>query len=292
MDNGKDLTLGNVQDMISSTFSKMFPQETLGDSVVLEGSRETAKGFKYSYHLVYPSVVFPCNNRRMKTLAKVVGDLLTERHWVRAVDWAVYTKDRAFRMPLCHKLIDPSKTAMLWHCEPQDIHEGMLQSMIMNVDPYTQGIPDALSVASVRKTKPKQNNSKEDKSKQSTVAVKSTSVYSSTQVQWVRKLLQSFLCRKGGKGVVVVHVVDIDRHGGLHFRYQHGEMGREEPCLSHGPYSCVVHRNDNQFVSIDTDSFVVVTCPHGHKCSKKFFNFGRLVKNQKPVIQNLYKVWV
>eukprot|EP00961_Rhodomonas_salina_P127380 1717276-Rhodomonas_salina.1 len=59
----------------------------------------TEKGYKHSYHLVYPGVIFARNNGAMKRLAEAVARAHARSHGIRAVDCAVYTRDRAFRAP-------------------------------------------------------------------------------------------------------------------------------------------------------------------------------------------------
>eukprot|EP00961_Rhodomonas_salina_P296685 3936571-Rhodomonas_salina.1 len=104
------LALRDVQVAVADVFSLQYAGAALGRCVVLQGSRATERGFKHSYHLIYPGVVFECNNGALKQLAQQVGSVVARRFGVRAVDGAVYTKDRAFRAALCYKLSDHTRT--------------------------------------------------------------------------------------------------------------------------------------------------------------------------------------
>jgi len=76
------------------------------DINVLAGSRQTKKGFKNSYHIVSPTVVFDANND--KTMLNFVKDICSDADFPFAgvnggFDLSVYTKHRCMRLPLCTK---------------------------------------------------------------------------------------------------------------------------------------------------------------------------------------------
>ena len=72
----------------------------------------TDKGWKVSFHLVYPYLTFPCNNTLLKDAATALSNLSSlcfcdgDGTTCRFVDTAVYTRNRQFRLPLNHKLSD------------------------------------------------------------------------------------------------------------------------------------------------------------------------------------------
>ena len=82
------------------------------EPIVLDGSRMTDKGWKVSFHLVYPYLTFPCNNTLLKDAATALSNLSSlcfcdgDGTTCRFVDTAVYTRNRQFRLPLNHKLSD------------------------------------------------------------------------------------------------------------------------------------------------------------------------------------------
>ena len=86
--------------------------------MVLDGSRMTDAGWKVSYHVIYPWLVFPCNT----TLLKCEAELLSARPEFQYrdnanvlkpfVDPTVYTNNRQFRLLLNCKLSDSTRTAL------------------------------------------------------------------------------------------------------------------------------------------------------------------------------------
>jgi hypothetical protein len=92
-------------------------KQSLGH-MILNGSRMTDKGLKISYHIIYPWLVFPCNTT---TLRDEVGSMseMPQFHYSLAsgerksfIDPGVYTSNRQFRLLLCNKLSDRSRTAL------------------------------------------------------------------------------------------------------------------------------------------------------------------------------------
>ncbi len=86
--------------------------------VLLNGSRMTDKGLKVSYHLVYPWFVFPCNTTMLRdevTSMSAMGQFQyrTKNGDMKSfIDPAVYTNNRQFRLLMCHKLSDCTRTEL------------------------------------------------------------------------------------------------------------------------------------------------------------------------------------
>eukprot|EP00961_Rhodomonas_salina_P297806 3937520-Rhodomonas_salina.2 len=250
------LALRDVQLAVADVFSLQYAGSPLGRCVVLKGSRATERGFKHSYHLIYPAVVFACNNGALKQLAQQVGAEVARRFGVRAVDGAVYTKDRAFRVALCYKLSDRTQTRLLWGEEgPADVRAAVLESMVCFLSEEQrgaciQGAPP--HVASVKAAVRGAGRASAGKG----VAAADDHPHG----RWVplmQKALQSFLQRHGGAGVVDGGRVFSRPDGAITFRYNHRAPGCAEPCLAHGPGGKCSHRRDNQFVTLTADSFVI-----------------------------------
>jgi hypothetical protein len=271
--------LAGVQDVIADEFARSFAGTPLGDGVVLQSSRATSTGFKHSYHLVYPLVVFMRNNGRLKRFAEVVSRTVHVRFGVKAVDTSVYSRDRAFRAPLCHKLSDASRTRLQWVSQPDDLRAHMLLSMVCYVrdseaSMITEDTPAVAAAGGVHR-------------RPCARVSRSRPPVSERWVSLLRDALHRFLADKGGRGVVQRHSFMQHSNGSISFRYSHGEPGRQEPCLRHGPNGGVSHRHDNQFVTITAGSFVYVSCPHGSKCNRGVYNFGRLTKMHTPILECL-----
>jgi len=86
--------------------------------IILDGSRQTSKGWKASYHLVYPFLTFPCNNTMLKEEVTALSNLsqlqirMTDGTMHCFVDTAVYSRNQLFRMPLNFKLSDHTCTPL------------------------------------------------------------------------------------------------------------------------------------------------------------------------------------
>ena len=87
------------------------------EPMILDGSRETDQEWKVSYHVIYPWLTFPCNNTTLRDeVTRLSEDPTLQYHGTggvkRFIDPAVYTRNRQFRLPLCHKLSDRSRTVL------------------------------------------------------------------------------------------------------------------------------------------------------------------------------------
>ena len=89
------------------------------DPIVLNGSRQTNKGWRVTYHLVYPLLTFPCNNIVLKADVTALSNLPhlpilladgTSHHFV---DTADYSRNQLFRLQLNFKLSDD--TCIMMH---------------------------------------------------------------------------------------------------------------------------------------------------------------------------------
>jgi len=93
--------------------------------MILNGSRQTKKGWKVSYHLIFPWLTFPCNNTLLKeevaTLSALPQFCYTTSDGANKgfIDSAVYTRNRQFRLALSHKLSDETQTPLSLPTVPQ-----------------------------------------------------------------------------------------------------------------------------------------------------------------------------
>ena len=107
-----DLHMRSVHPMAVATCPKCV------EALVLDGSRHTAKGWKVSYHLIYPWLNFPCNTAALKAEAVALSALPQLQYAAaggqskRFVDPAVYSRNRQFRLPLSWKLPDSTCTPL------------------------------------------------------------------------------------------------------------------------------------------------------------------------------------
>ena len=86
--------------------------------MILKGSRMTGDGLKISYHIIFPWLVFPCNTTMLHDEVGSMSEMPqfqynTARGERKSfIDPGVYTSNRQFRLLLCNKLSDRSRTAL------------------------------------------------------------------------------------------------------------------------------------------------------------------------------------
>jgi hypothetical protein len=87
------------------------------EPMILNGSRATDQGWKVSYHIIYPWLTFSCNTTMLRDEVTRLSDDPSLQYngpggIQRFIDPAVYTRYRQFRLPLCYKLSDRSRTGL------------------------------------------------------------------------------------------------------------------------------------------------------------------------------------
>ena len=87
------------------------------EPMILNGSRATDQGWKVSYHIIYPWLTFSCNTTMLRDEVTRLSDDPSLQYngpggIQRFIDPAVYTRNRQFRLPLCYKLSDRSRTGL------------------------------------------------------------------------------------------------------------------------------------------------------------------------------------
>ena len=113
--------------------------------IVLDGSRMTDEGWKVSYHVVYPWLVFPCNTTTLKNEARLLSASPEFQYHDKTnvqkpfVDPAVYTNNRQFRLLLNYKLSDSTRTALTLASPPT--LSAFLLSCITYIGPDAWRVP-------------------------------------------------------------------------------------------------------------------------------------------------------
>jgi len=92
--------------------------------MILRGSRMTGDGLKISYHIIYPWLVFPSNTSELRNEVGAMSEMPQFQYTTvngeskSFIDPGVYTSNRQFRLLLCTKLLDRSRTALSTSCHP------------------------------------------------------------------------------------------------------------------------------------------------------------------------------
>ena len=113
--------------------------------MVLDGSRMTDEGWKVSYHVIYPWLVFPCNTTTLKSEAERLSARPEFQYRDKAnvlkpfVDQTVYTNNRQFRLLLNCKLSDSTRTALTLASPPK--LSSFLRSCITYISPDAWRVP-------------------------------------------------------------------------------------------------------------------------------------------------------
>ena len=120
-----DAVIREWKGRISSRWPSIVKQcaQCLG-YMILKGSRLTDDGLKISYHVIFPWLVFPCNTTMLRDVVGSMSEMpqfqytTTKGDQKPFIDSAVYTRNRQFRLLLCNKLSDRSRTALLLSSPP------------------------------------------------------------------------------------------------------------------------------------------------------------------------------
>ena len=113
--------------------------------MILDGSRMTNEGWKVSYHVVYPWLVFPCNTTILRYEALALSAHPEFQYINKSgiqksfVDPAVYTNNRQFRMLLNYKLSDQTQTAL--HLSAPPTLRSFARSCITCISPNVWRVP-------------------------------------------------------------------------------------------------------------------------------------------------------
>ena len=125
--------------------------------MVLDGSRMTNSGWKVSYHVVYPWLVFPCNTTTLKNEVGLISARPEFQYRDKDnvlkpfVDPTVYTNNRQFRMLLNYKLSDSTRTALTLAAPPT--LSAFLRSCITHIGSSAWRVPPE-SVQSPLRSRP------------------------------------------------------------------------------------------------------------------------------------------
>lgn len=86
--------------------------------MLLHGSRNAGNGLKISYHIIFPWLVFPCNNGALREVIVTMSSMPEFQYRTQTgmlkpfIDPGVYTRNRQFRLLLNYKLPDLTRTAL------------------------------------------------------------------------------------------------------------------------------------------------------------------------------------
>ena len=86
--------------------------------MLLHGSRNAGNGLKISYHIIFPWLVFPCNNGALREVIVTMSSMPEFQYRTQTgtlkpfIDPGVYTRNRQFRLQLNYKLPDRTRTAL------------------------------------------------------------------------------------------------------------------------------------------------------------------------------------
>ena len=160
-------------------------------SMTLCGSRMTDEGWKTSFHVIFPWLIFPCNTTSLRDEIGTMSDL--QHLWYtskdgsrkRFIDSGVYTSNRQFRLLLCYKLTDRSRTPLQLSRHPTISQ--FEQTCITQIAPDAWWVPHDAIPPTIQNKHPKMQN-RPTTLMQATIP--STDSKSSEIIVLIRRLLQ------------------------------------------------------------------------------------------------------
>jgi hypothetical protein len=123
--------------------------------MLLQGSRTSGDGLKVSYHIIYPWLVFPCNNSMLRDEIRAMSAMPAFQYRTKNgtqkpfIDPGVYTRNRQFRLLLNCKLSDRSKTAL--HLSQHPTLELFARSCITHIQERSWHVPPETAVKTCEK---------------------------------------------------------------------------------------------------------------------------------------------
>jgi hypothetical protein len=125
--------------------------------MILRGSRMTRDGLKISYHIIYPWLVFPSNTTMLREEVGAMSEMpqfqcSTANGKTKSfIDPGVYTSNRQFRLLLCNKLSDQSRTPL--HIFSPPTIDMFARSCITHIESKAGWIPqEAIQATPARKS--------------------------------------------------------------------------------------------------------------------------------------------
>jgi hypothetical protein len=130
------------------------------EPLILCGSRTSKGWWKASYHIILPKLVFKHNTGALKELATSLAQRQELQYSDKSkeglnsfsfVDKTIYTRNRQFRLPLCWKLDDNSKTPFVFATKNPTL-EDYKQAVISDTSSGGWLVPEAEKDVTLPKT--------------------------------------------------------------------------------------------------------------------------------------------
>jgi hypothetical protein len=124
------------------------------EPLILCGSRMSKGWWKASYHVILPKLIFKQNTGALKDLATSLAQCPDLQYCDKSkastnsfsfVDKTIYTRNRQFRLPLCWKLDDSSKTPFVFQIQSPTVYD-YKQAVISETSSGGWLIPEAEKV--------------------------------------------------------------------------------------------------------------------------------------------------
>jgi hypothetical protein len=223
----------------------------------------TDKGLKVSYHLVYPWFVFPCNTTMLRdevTSMSAMGQFQyrTKNGDMKSfIDPAVYTNNRQFRLLMCHKLSDCTRTELCLSNPPT--MRMFTRSCITHMEDKAWRVP---AMAIPGEITPRQCTQRTRKR-----SVQNTTPSSQPGPSLVMVFLHSLLREYGQPDCLLTPVSESYRE--LKFRWE-VQPGVLRPCQTSKSWrsSPIGHVSNGAWVSIDQYGAIHLLCLHP-QCMKQ-----------------------
>ena len=225
--------------------------------MILTGSRMTGDGWKVSYHVIFPWLVFPSNTTMLHDEVGAMSEM-PQFQYVTAngvsksfIDPGVYTINRQFRLLLCYKLLDRTRTALCISSHPTIAL--FIRSCITHIEDKAGWVPqEAIPRMPTRKTSTKN---------QHTVRRTSAGGAALEAPAPLCDLLRQLLHKQGQPSGVLTLANKTESE--LKFRWQ-VSPGLLRPCLTAQIWrpSQPGHMSNGSWVTVDSSGGVYLSCLH------------------------------
>ena len=250
--------------------------------MILRGSRMTGDGLKISYHIIFPWLVFPCNTTMLHDVVGSMSEMpqfqyrAVNRDWKPFIDPGVYTRNRQFRLLLCNKLSDRSRTAL--HLSSPPTIAMFVRSCITHIDGTAGLVPQEAiprAVAGKSSTKKVSKSGTDDATRPARTA-------SSQLCNFLHQLLR----RQGQPNGTLTLASESEKD--IKFRWQ-VPSGLLRPCMTAQIWrpSQAGHKSNGAWVSVDHHGGVYLICLHP-QCLQRGYCNKRLLGQAPLLLLNLY----
>ena len=250
--------------------------------MILRGSRMTGDGLKISYHIIYPWLVFPSNTTMLREEVGAMSEMpqfqcSTANGKTKSfIDPGVYNSNRQFRLLLCNKLSDQSRTPL--HIFSPPTIDMFARSCITHIESKAGWIPqEAIQATPARKSSVK---ARRVVGRSGMQAGSSAPEIPTPLIRALSDFLHQLLRKQGQPNGTLTMANQTESE--LRFRWQVAS-GLLRPCMTAQIWrpSQAGHMSNGSWISVDRLGGVYLICLHPQCLQRGYCN--RRLLGQVPL---------